>query len=462
MSAPDAVPSQLDSIDPAWAWAAYVPDAQRPWDRRLAGHLLRRAGFGPDWPSLERARADGPQRTIDRLLRPEGDLTAFNRTYDQLEADSIDADATSTQSLRQWWLRRMILSPHPLLEKTTLFWHGHFGVSGGRVDSERLMQRHVGLLRRHALGSYRRLLESVCQDPAVLLNAGVKNDPKSRPNEYFARVVLEYYTLGPGVATEADLREAARAFTGASVLRGEYRFRDLEHDGGPKSLLGQQGPLIAADVVRIALAQPAAPQYLVRKLYAWLISETVDPPPSLIAPLARSLAPDYDLSRLVETMLRSNLFFSPAAYRQRVKSPIEFALGIVRGLGELVPTGPLGWQLDTLGQSLCQPPTVHGWSGGTLWLNRMMLIARNNMARAMLSDSGPYEGKLDPGAAARKHGFPSPDAAAKFLVDLFVQGDLPAELLAKVAEVARAGGDANNRLRRLTHAIVTLPEFQLA
>jgi uncharacterized protein (DUF1800 family) len=454
--------STLEQLDPAWAWAPYTPDTQRPWDLRLAGHLLRRAGFGADWPTLQQALADGPQRTVDRLLHPAGDLSAFNRTYDQLEVDSIDVDSTSTQSLRQWWLRRMILSPCPLLEKMTLFWHGHFGVSGGRVESERVMQRHIALLRHHALGSYRQLLQAACEDPAVLMNAGVANNSKSNPNEHFARVVLEHYALGPGVASATDVREAARAFSGNAVLRGQYRFRGLEHDAGSKRLLGQEGPLAAADVVRIALARPETSQHLVRKLFAWLISEMAEPSPDLIAPLARRLADDYDIGRLVETMLRSNLFFSPAAYRQRIKSPIEFALGIVRGFGELVPTGPLGYQLDLLGQNLCQPPTVRGWAGGTLWLNRMAIIARSNMARAMLADSEVYEGKLAPGIAARKHGFASTDEAVKFLVDLFVQGDLPHEVSAKLVEGARAGGDPDQRLRRLAHAIVTLPEFHLA
>jgi hypothetical protein len=92
----------------------------------------------------------------------------------------------------------------------------------------------------------------------------------------------------------------------------------------------------------------------------------------------------------------------------------------------------------------------------------MAIIARSNMARAMLADSEVYEGKLAPGIAARKHGFASTDEAVKFLVDLFVQGDLPHEVSAKLVEGARAGGDPDQRLRRLAHAIVTLPEFHLA
>ena len=450
----------LDSLDPAWAWAPYQPDARRPWNLPLAGHLYRRAGFGGDWPTLQQALADGPQRAVERVLRPEADVEAFNRRHDQLEMASIDVDSDSTQTLRQWWLRRMIQSPHPLLEKMTLFWHGHFGTSGGRAGSERLVQRYVQLLRRHALGSFAQLLEAASREPAVLANAQAKNNPKARPNEYFARVMLEFYALGPGVATESDLREAARAFTGCSVLRGEYRYLEREHDDGPKRVLGREGPLGGADVLKIALAQQAAPRWLVRKLFAWLVSETAQAPGSLTAPLEALLAKDYDVGRLLGVILRSNLFFSPAAYRQRVKSPLELALGIVRGLGGLVPTGPLGYQLSLMGQDLCEPPTVHGWEGGVLWLNRVTLVERSNMARALLADAGAYEGKLNPAETARKQGFGSPEGAVRFLLDLFVQGDVPAALSEKLADAARRGDDA--RLRQLAHVVVTLPEFQLA
>ena len=71
--------------DPAWAWAPYVPDAKRPWDLRRAGHLYRRAAFGASWGQLQQALRDGPARTVDRLLRPEADVAAFDRTFDAYE-----------------------------------------------------------------------------------------------------------------------------------------------------------------------------------------------------------------------------------------------------------------------------------------------------------------------------------------------------------------------------------------
>src|SRR5271165_873672 len=78
------------AADPQWAFAPYVPDAQRPWNMRWAGHLLRRAAFGATWDELQRTVAAGPQRAINGLLHPEADVTEFQQVYDENEAGTDD------------------------------------------------------------------------------------------------------------------------------------------------------------------------------------------------------------------------------------------------------------------------------------------------------------------------------------------------------------------------------------
>ncbi|NUQ66652.1 MAG: DUF1800 family protein, partial [Pirellulales bacterium] len=385
-------PSSCES-DPRWAWSPYRPDVQRPWDLARAGHLLRRAGFGGTWPQLQQCVAEGPERSIDRLLRPEGDVDGFTRTHDGYEASL--ARSETADALQAWWLRRMIQSPHPLLEKTTLFWHGHFATGNVKVKSSELMSRHMQRLRTHALGNYAELLAGVSRDPAVLLWLGADENRKSRPSEPYARQFLQWCGLSEEQMSQKDIREVARAFTGWVVLRNELRFLEREHDTGVKNILGRQGPFKGDDVVRIALEQQAAPRLVVRKVYRWLVSETDRPSDALLAPLVEMFAKDYGIARLVETVLRSNLFFSPAAYRQRVKSPVEFALGIIRPLERLVPTVQLGNHLAMLGQDLGDPPTANGWEGGPYWINEATLLARDSLAVALLSGSGPYGDALD-------------------------------------------------------------------
>jgi uncharacterized protein (DUF1800 family) len=429
------------------------------------GHLFRRAGFGADWGQLQEALRDGPERAVDKLLRPQADVAAFNRTYDELEG-AIDPESESTDVLRGWWLRRMIETPQPLLEKMTLFWHDHFAISPVRAAHAPSVSRRLQLVRANALGRFAELLDGVVYDPATLVALDAATSRKTQPSLEFAKVFLEQLTVGPGHYKDADVRDVARAFTGVFVVHHRFRFIDREHDDGPKKILGREGPWTGHDAVKIALAQPSTARLVVAKLYRWLISETAAPGEDLIAPLAASFAKDYDIAKLVATVLRSNWFFSPAAYGQKVKSPVEFAVGIVRGMETLVNPDPLARDLAEMGQDLCHPPTVKGWAGGATWITQSTLIRRNNLAWAMFSGAEPYGGKLDPWSVSRKHGHSTLAKASRFLIELYLQGDLnpPAreQLKQALAKAEAARGDPAKLARELAHAVVTLPEFHLA
>jgi len=451
--------AQIEKLkDPSWAWAVYKPDAERPWNLAQAGHLYRRAAFGANWEQLQQALSDGPQRTIDKLLRPQSEAAQFNRTYDDYEAATGSVD-----QLRAWWLRRMIQTPHPLLEKMTLFWHSYFATNAAEVKNARSMQQHVRLLRSQALGSFRTLLEGISQDPAMLIWLGAEANRKARPNENLARALMENFTLGPGHYTTKDLQEASRAFTGWFVLRSKLRYISREHDGNEKQILGRKGNFTRDDVLRIILEQPATSCQLVRKLYRWLISETEQPDEALIAPLAESFAKDYNVLKLVETMLRSNLFFSSAAYRKQIKSPVEFSVGIVKALEGSISTTQLANDLADLGQNLYNPPTIKGWAGGKHWINSTAIVSRRNLASALLRGSGAYGNKLDPWAVAQRHRCTTTESARRFLLDLFLQGDLESEVYDELLKTHRRQEDNLGELTRsFAYAIITLPEFQLA
>ncbi len=445
--------------DPSWAWGVYEPDEVRPWDLGRAGHLYRRAGFGASWSQLQRALSDGPQKTIEGLLWPDGDVGGFNKVQDKYESSTNSAGA-----LRAWWLRRMIETPNPLLEKMTLFWHGYFATNADRVKNAGLMHKQMQLLRGQALGSFEKMLEGIWCDPAMLLWLGAQVNRKARPNETLARTLLGIFTIGEGGFTENDVREAARAFTGWFVLRGRLRYIEHEHDDGAKKVLGQEGRFTGEDVIRILLEQSGTARTVVGRLYRWLISEDGEPETRLIGPLAESFAEDYDILRLVETMLRSNLFFSEAAYRRRVKCPVEYAVGIVKAMEATVPTMPLAQDAARLGQNLYHPPTVKGWKGGRHWIDSAMMIARDNLASALLGGAKRYGERLNPWGIAKKHGCSTAGEIRRFLVDLFLDGNLDDEVYepVEIADSSDGGGDLKEKTGRLAQMIVTLPEFQLA
>jgi hypothetical protein len=456
-------------------WAPYRPSAASPWTLRQVGHLYRRAGFGATLAELEQGVADGPAKTVDRLLAGGPADPDFDRTSEYMASErSLPAGADGTQ-LAAWWLSRILRSPHPLREKLTLFWHNHFATSIAKVQNARYMLSQYRLLHEHALGDFRQLLREMSTDPAMMVWLDTVESKKGKPNENYARELMELFSLGLGNYTEADVREAAKAFTGYEIKAGKGTFNPKRHQTGVKKVLGKSGDWKADDIVRICLDQPACPRFIARKLYRFLVSEASDPGPELIEPLAeRYRSAGFDTGKLVETILRSEHFFSPAAYRQRVKSPVEFAVGIVRGLEGAAGPLPLAQSLESLGQTLFAPPSVKGWDGGPVWLNAQTLLFRQNLALALTGTADNRFGRrCDPVAVLRKHGRDTDESAVEFFLTVFLQNDVPPEsrnkLLAYLADSKGAkypaywtsDDVAHHRLRTVAHLTLTLPEFQL-
>jgi uncharacterized protein (DUF1800 family) len=462
-----------EAINPRWAWERHQPSSEAPWDMKKVGHLYRRAGFGATAAELEAALKAGPDKTIESLLKGGAGQEEFEQLTLSL-AQSIGRSNNAAQ-LPAWWLYRMLYSPHPLREKLTLFWHNHFATSNAKVQNAGFMLGQYDLLYRHALGNFRSLVQEISKDPAMLVWLDTRGSKKGNPNENYARELMELFTLGVGNYTETDIRQAAKAFTGWEIKAGKAHFTAAQHDDGDKTVLGQTGNWQGSDIVRICLEQKSAPYFIARKLYRYLISETIDPTPELLEPLADQFKKsDYDFGKLVEIVLRSNLFFSAGVYRTSVKSPVEFAIGIVRALEGRIGTTALANSLQGLGQNLFNPPSVKGWDGGPTWLNGQTLLFRQNLALSLTSTQDDRFGRrTDPAALLKKHGKQSDAEITDFLLRLFLQGDVPPESRSQITNYLEKTRQqmypvfwteqdtADHRVRAVCHLILTLPEFQL-
>jgi uncharacterized protein (DUF1800 family) len=441
-------PSRQERTDPDWAWSRFEPDAARPWNGALVGHLHRRIAWGAAWETLQQSLASGPQAAIDRLLESTAEGQAFDRAFAEYERSAVkDLD-----TLAAWWLRRLIESPEPLRENMALFWHNHFAFSGRSFDDLQTLVAHLQALRRLGLGSYREVLRHFVDDPAPYVGLAAGAHRRRLPSDRFVRPLIESYTFGPGVCSPADIEAAARAWSGWFVYRERLRFIPRERDPDRKTFLGQTGNWQREDILRLILEQPAAAETLVRRLYRWLISETEDPDPALLQPLVQAFARDYQIEALVATMLRSNLFFSGAAYHQRVKSPVDFAVGLVKSLEGRVSTTLLAADVAGLGQRLGDPPTTAGWPGGRHWINSVTMTGRCNLAWALLRGEDPYGDRLQVEDLVRRHGQGGSEDGRRFLNRLLLQSD------EEPAAVDPAGGN----LRRAAYLLAARPEYQLA
>lgn len=465
-TAPTAANSQdeLDRVDVEWAWSKFEPAADRPWSLTLAAHLFRRASFGATWAELQQACHVGLSGTLDQLMAGGPETSTY---YEQAVATLQPLLAgNNSDHLPAWWLYVMVHSPHPLLEKLTLFWHGHFATSAAKVTKVRLMYQQNADLRANALGSFRPMLDRLAKDPAMLLWLDSATNRRTHPNENFAREVMELFSLGLGNYTEHDIKEAARAFTGWEIRQDAFRFSAPQHDVGSKTVLGKTGNWDGDDILRILLDQPAAAQFIVRKLFRYLVSEAEHVPASLLEPLAAGYRRrDYDNAWLVRTMLESNLFFSDLAVHHRIKSPVDLAIGVIRSLEGTTSSYALADSLKTLGQLVFFPPNVKGWDGGTDWINSSTLIARANLVWALVGNTdGRFKNKIRLTNLHALDGVDGGAATVDRLVDLLLSTQLPDDVRIQLVALASeaSGSDVQLGRARLVHAIATLPEFQLS
>jgi hypothetical protein len=472
--------SPLDMIDPSEAWQPWRPSPADPWGRKWAAHLYRRAGFGPSRADLLEAERLGPEGTLDLLLRGRPNAEELRQTLTDVGRIVAARDDRGDQ-LRGWWLYCLLHSGHPLREKLTLFWHNHFATSIAKVRSTTLMFRQNCLLRANALGEFGPFLQAMSKDGAMLVWLDSNSNIKGKPNENYARELMELFSLGVGNYTEKDIREAARAFTGWHTDGKGFRFEARAHDGGAKTVLGQTGAWDGGDVVRIVLEQPAAALFLVRKLYHFLISENAVPPDTLLEPLCASFRRSgYDIAALVKTMLASRHFYSEHAFRQRIKNPVEYALGAVQAVYRrydekeadyrTLPQQVLVHWLEAMGQMLFTPPNVKGWRGGRSWLNTATVLARDNFAAALamgtLWSEEPVPPAFDPARLLREEAARSAEDIVRVLLDLYVPGGIPPAARKKLTEFVAEGKPTDRaldqRVREAVHAILTMAEYQVA
>jgi uncharacterized protein (DUF1800 family) len=370
-------PGELDVATALQAYSGHFGE-------RHAAHLLRRAGFGGTNAEVGRLAGLSADAAVDWLMHPSTpDLTFPDYpSMDELYAEKKYHARIQTEL---WWLDRMLRTQHPLTEKMTLFWHGHFATSIAKVPAP-LMARQIDVFREKGMGNFRTLLAAVSVDPAMTVWLDNRANAKLHPNENYAREVMELFTLGLGNYTEDDVKEGARALTGWTY-NGKtmtVAFDPRRHDDGIKTFLGRTGSFGLDDVVDILVAQPVHQRFIARKLLEFFVYS--DPEPELTEAVAQVYGlSGFDIAKTVGTILRSNVFFSQRAYRALPKSPIEFTIGLLRYSGATSVPPKLPDALRRMGQEPLAPPNVKGWDGGPTWINTSTLLTRFNFVNALVS-----------------------------------------------------------------------------
>ena len=459
-----------------------------PADQQII-QALSRLTFGPRPGDVLEVRAMGLDKWIDQQLHPDKiDDRAneqFVASYGILHQDQNDllkqyaeeqrakrevkrdkaaatdaADSMAVRKERQQQLngRRQVVtqlqssrvaravgSERQLQEVMTDFWENHFNIymAKGAPEPYYLTDFDENVIRPHALGKFRDLLEAVAKSPAMLFyldNArsmadstrptlagggrreagrregglrrtggifGPMRVPLQRPaqqpqqqqkqrqglNENYGRELLELHTLGvDGGYTQQDVINVARAFTGWTIKPpaqgGGFIFRPQVHDAGEKIVLGHKlaagrGEEDAEDVLDMLAKSPATARFISFKLARRFVSDS--PSKALVDRATQTyLRSDGDIREVVRTIVTSPEFFSQQAFHSKVKTPFEVVVSAARALDAPPDSTVRSAQMIAyLGQPIFGHQAPNGWpETGDAWMNTGAILNRINFGMA--------------------------------------------------------------------------------
>lgn len=431
--------------------------------------LLRRAGFGYTPGELKYYESLGYEGTLDELLDPK---RIDNSTLEKAIQEQC-FDFTNPNDLRRWWLYRMTFTRRPLEEKMTLFWHGHFATSDRKVRNPHAMYLQNLLFRKYALGDFHQLLLKVSKDPAMIIWLDNQQNRKGKPNENFAREVMELFTVGIGNYSETDIKQAAEAFTGWETRPDGFFFNKNQHDFGEKTFFSVTGNLNGEEIISILAKHPATGRYLARKLITFFAYD--NPDKSFVEKVAAVYRENkFSLAPMLRMIFSDKSFCSDRTYHAKIKSPAELVVGSLKTLQVENLDNDLPLLMGAMGQDLFHPPSVKGWDGGEAWISSDTMMERFNFAaRITAVRFDELTAKASPSALVQRRGLKNASDLVNYFVDLLVDGDIPKQARDRLVEYVSSDLDGKKvsiieddrtldaKLRGLTHLIMTLPTYQL-
>jgi uncharacterized protein (DUF1800 family) len=471
-------------------------------------HLLRRAGFGASDSAIGAYVQLGYLGTMDELIN-----------YEQI-ADDVDtnigkpgfvgvttrgqfAPSTVITDARQRWIFRMVHSAHPLQEKMALFWHNHFAtayskVSGGlgAADGTRAMaakpdedpgraKGQLELFREHALGNFRDLLVEVTKDTAMLVWLDGRTNVRNRPQENYARELMELFTMGVGLFTEPDVYAGARVFTGWNLSRQagdslpRFNYNANQHDSAAKEFsfpiypdgrrtiparAAADGMQDGLDLINAVARHPETGRRLARKLWAFFVGETAASADDFVNEISGEYYRNgYEMRPVIRRVLMSRHFRDGSSHFARYSWPAEFVARAIkevgwRGFSVNDAIGPM----TNMGQQLFEPPDVNGWELGRGWYSTGAMLSRMNFAAQLATNQ-----RFNLRDEARPFGR-SPESLLSYMLDRLTPATFERGAITSLLDYLRAGGswtgsDAQllTKAPGLVHLLVGAGEYQL-
>lgn len=264
---------------------------------------------------------------------------------------------TELVSARIW---RSTYSKRQLFERMVDFWTDHFNITlPNALDIVLKPVDDREVIRQHALGFFPAMLWDSAHSPAMLFYLDNHTNVRGRPNENYARELMELHTLDVDNGySQEDVEEVARCFTGWTIKGrdGEdylkFLYNGNQHDQGEKLVLGQiipaNGGIRDAEIVLDILANhPNTARFISEKLSRWLWG--YEPPEALVQRVADTyLATGGDIKAMVRTILQP-LWLTQAP--RKYKRPYHLMISGLRGvIADIVSPSGLFSSLSSVGQ----------------------------------------------------------------------------------------------------------------
>lgn len=398
-----AVPPQYAGLTPLWPAPSLAAQKAPVTNPPLAALALNKAAFGPRPGDIDAFNALGGDDTmrlsawVDEQLNPTSDdpdvderlagLLLSVEPADVAAYDTIDKTAlqlwteharnendNSVRNRPVWQMERLTLlrgtySQWQLREVLFDFWFNHFNVYGREFPTQGMMPEYDRTLRPHIFGNFGALLNATAKTASMLYYLDNYANTWPKPNENYAREVLELHTLGAienyyGAVdpaslgtntkgqrkgyTEIDVFQFARALTGWAVSdttdsspdTGEFMFRPLRHynfTAGPIQVLDVTIPTTGGekdvtDILDYLAGHYGTARYIAWKLCTRLIGD--NPPPSIVTSTANEFynrSGDSDqLMEVYRHVLLSNEF--KTTWGTKVKRPVETLIRAMRAV----------------------------------------------------------------------------------------------------------------------------------
>jgi hypothetical protein len=341
--------------------------------RKRAAHLLRRTTFGFTYSDLQ-AFSD---MTIDQALNLLLD-TSLDQTFEPINNytnsdndevglgqpwgndDYSGQDPFRGHSLQGYVAKRYNEdSPHIRAQLHMML----YGITVATSNSPNAFKRYFEIIWRYAsrMDSYRDFIREISVSEAMLafLNGALnRGDGSNRPDENFARELMELFTMGKDPLnggqnfTESDVFEAAKLLTGFSIDymgpqgSNNFIYRPEWHDTNDKifsstfnntTIQGRSSPsgmdAELDELLNMIFSTTDAQEYLPRRIVRWFgfpeITQAVEN--NIVAPLSRTfLDNNFSIRHVLDQFLRSAYFFDNELRGAMIKNPLLHTLSFSR------------------------------------------------------------------------------------------------------------------------------------